>query len=213
MSRVPLPLLLAALAALAPAAVSTFDTDDEGWRIADFDFATATATLYDPSVVRPSFLPGGWITTGDEAPWCFLAAPAKFLGDASSALGTDLTYDTFVDENDGERYPAVVLQGAGMTAFHVSNPPGVDWTAVSIPLVGSSWSTAMDGSGAALTDAQLEALLGNLTGLFIEADWTALSLTETTGLDNVRLRTAPVPEPASLAAVALAAFAVRRRRR
>ena len=207
MSRLPFLLAFAALAAVAPAAVSTFDHDDEGWTTCNFDFGGSVASGFD----RPTYSSEGYVSTGDVDFWCFLAAPSKFLGDQSGAFGTSLTYDTSVDLNDGMAYPSAILQGGGRTLFSVGNAPGPSWTPTAIPLFGSAWSESFLPGGAPVGDAELRGVLGGLTGLFIEADWVNdQSTSETTRLDNVRLQT--VPEPGSLAALAFGAMALRRRR-
>jgi hypothetical protein len=52
-------------------------------------------------------------------------------------------------------------------------------------------------------------VLGNLSGLFIRGEYTT-GLIETPGLDNVNLAgvTAPVPEPSTLAMLAIAGVTV-----
>ena len=214
MIRLTFPILLLGLASFASAdIVSTFDVDNEGWRTCNVAFAFGKATVdtflpsgYSSTVGRP----GGALITSDEAAWQFFAAPSKFLGDVSSA--TRLTFDTFSSANDGLAYPAVVLTSGTTALYRIGNPPGTGWTSTEISFASSDWSFESAPGGAPVTDAQIQSVLSNLTGLYIEADWSS-SFDDITGLDNVRLNVAPVPEPTSLGAFALGAVAVLRRRK
>ena len=213
MIRLISPILLLTLAAVASAdVVSTFDADDEGWQTCNIAFGLGTATVdnfHPAGYSATGGNSGGALITDDEAPWQFFAAPSKFLGDVSSA--TRLSFDTFSSDNDGLAYPAVVLVSGTTALYRLGDPPGPDWTSTEILFSGSAWSLDWNPGGATVTDAQVQNVLSNLDGLYIEADW--FSGNETTGLDNVRLNVAPVPEPASFAAFALAGLATLRRRR
>ena len=71
----------------APLAVSTFNTDTEGWTI----FGDATGPVFEAAAGNP---PGDIIATDliTGIVW-FFNAPAKFLGDKSAASLQTLTFD------------------------------------------------------------------------------------------------------------------------
>ena len=213
MIRLFLPLLIFSLAAVASAdVVSTFDTDGEGWQTANVAFSIGSASvngLMPSGYSSTGGNPGGALITDDEAFWQFFAAPSKFLGNVSRA--TRLTFDTFSSDNDGLAYPTVMLTSGTTALYRIGNPPGTGWTSTEITFAGSEWSLDWNPGGETVSDAQVQSVLSNLTGLYIEADW--LSGDETTGLDNVRLYVTPVPEPASLGGLLFGALAFLRRRK
>ena len=215
MSRFSLLILFASLASASSAVVSTFDADAEGWKTVNIVFNDPTmpttvngqenATwVGDDGVPAGSLLRGE--TTGSGNDWRFFSAPSLFLGDQSGALGTSLTYDTKTDNADGARYPAVILRSGSTFLFAVAAPPQASWTAMSLPLVGASWSTNYQGTDG-VSDALLGSVLGSLDGLYIDADWYSLP-TERAWLDNVDLRSSPVPEPAALAPLGVGTLAM-----
>jgi hypothetical protein len=106
----------------------------------------------------------------------------------------------------------VILMGNGETLLWKSNPnlvPGPSWMSVSLAFVPSSDWHVGTSSGALAAVADFAHVLGNLSGLFIRGEYTT-GLTETPGLDNVRLAgvAASVPEPSTLAMMALASVTI-----
>src|SRR5262249_47754711 len=102
----------------------------------------------------------------------------------------------------------VILMGNGVTLLWKSNPdivPTPSWMSVSLNFVPSSEWHVETSNGALATAADFSNVLGNLSGLFIRGEYTT-GLTETPGLDNVRLvgAVASVPEPSTLMMMALA---------
>lgn len=213
MSRLYFSLLFAALAAASHAVLSNFDLGAEGWQTCNLDVVSGLSDDF----ATPDWLSGddghtGSLLTGDVAGFCFYTAPAKFLGAQSAAFGSTLSFDTYAPDNDGAVYPAVALRSGSTLLFHNALPPGKSWSTTSIPLTGSEWSLSPTENGSGVSDDQLQSVLGNLDGLFIQADWYfKFEGADTTGLDNVRL--GAVPEPASLAALGLGAAATVRRRK
>jgi len=206
-------LLAAGLSAVAPAVLDTFDADNQGWRTCNFSFAAGLANDFAPAGWSPEGgAPGGALLTPDVSDWNFFSAPEAYLGDRSGAFGTDLRFDTFASLEDGV-YPGAILTSGSIAVYAVGVPPGTSWTGVSIPLAGASWSLSPEPGGTPISDAMLRAVLSGLDGLYIEADWYVGE--DLTGLDNVRLDSAPVPEPPVGLALGPAAAALiwRRRRR
>lgn len=192
------------------AATSRFDTDTEGW----FAQGDSEGPL---TWVASGGNPGGHVqiddlTTGGVT---YFVAPAKFLGNQSAALDSLLTFDLMQVYPGGANQfdsPDVVLKGAGLTlAFDTSpNPNNGSWTAYAVPLSAGAWHLNSLG-GALATQVQMGAVLANLTGLSIRAEYQTGP--DVGHLDNVVL----VPEPASLAlllaGLGVVGLAARRTRR
>ena len=194
---------------------STFDSDADGWVVGDFFFSGGTAA---PTFVPTGGNPGGFVRTGDLFGWNAYQAPAKFLGNQSAAYGGNLHLEEQLLTSDGIDYPMVVISDGTTSLQFLTPPPGTSWTSFDIPLLASAgWQVALDDTGdpgPAATEAQLLAVLSNLSFLHIDADWQ--TGVDQDDLDNVRFESpAPVPEPATgaLMAIGLAAAGFRRRRR
>jgi Laminin B (Domain IV)/PEP-CTERM motif len=192
-----LSLFLLAAAALATpvahAASGTFDAGAEGW--------TAAGDIAAPlSWSASAGNPGGTVFIVDSATGgvTYFVAPAAYLGNQSAAFGTLLRFDlkqTFSGTPNPFNDEDLILQGAGLTlAFDTaSNPANGSWTSYAVPLSAGGWRLNTL-SGALASDAQILAVLGNLTSLRIRAEYQ--SGPDTGYLDNVVLTA--VPEPSSL---------------
>jgi hypothetical protein len=204
------------IAAVEAAVVSTFDADADGWT----QFQNTGGTL-DHFAAGGN--PGGHIAVTDyTGDWGYLAAPGKFL--APGAYGGSLSFDLKHLNGDGNTpvYGVRVgLQGAGFTLISEAAVPTNQWTSYLFALTeGTGWrifgNLSQNYSDAALapTKVQMQAILADLTGLYIAADYTnSCGLCGAVGpdrtyLDNVRIDTAAVPLPAALPLFAsgLAAF-------
>jgi hypothetical protein len=195
--------------------VSTFNTGDEGWRIVSFENLTtdnfSIKATYTPTFNATGGNPGGFISTTDQDDGDFtFSAPAKFLGNVSTATG--LSYDLIYPVGPINYQPTdVILMGNGETLLWKSNPdivPGPSWMGVSLDFVPSiDWHVSTSG-GALATGSDFANVLANLTGLFIRGEYST-GLVEMPGLDNARLiGVSAVPEPSSLVLLAIAAVGV-----
>ena len=212
-------LALSTLATVASAAaISTFDTDSENWSVVSFtnpnagDFSVLSTNA--PTFHATGGNPGGFISTVDPDNGDFMfSAPAKFLGNQSGA--GSLSYDLNYPVGNLDYKPVDIMLTDGATRLlWLSNPTpslGPSFTHVAVGLAPSANWHIGSNSGATPTAGDFQAVLSNLTGLFISGEYTA-GLIETPGLDNVRLS---VPEPASviLAAVGLVALPAMARNR
>jgi len=189
------------------AAISTFDTDAEGW--------TAAGDVEGPlSWSATGGNPGGHAVIDDRTTGgvTYFVAPAAFLGDQSAALGTDLTFDLmqiYPGSPDQFNSSDVVLQGGGLTLAHDTpvNPGNGVWTSYGVRLEAPGWRLNSL-SGAQATPEQFATVLSDLTALRIRAEYQTGA--DIGHLDNVAL----VPEPATWAmlGVGLAAIGVIGRR-
>jgi len=198
------------------AIVSDFTTGNEGWKVVSFENLTtdnfSVKATYIPDFHPSGGNPGGFISTTDQDNGDLtFSAPDKFLGNVSGATG--LSYNLIYPVGAINYQPTdVILMGNGETLLFKSNPdivPGPSWTGVNLDFIPSAeWHVGTSG-GALATVADFNNVLGNLSGLFIRGEFTT-GLIETPGLDNVRLDgvSAPVPEPRSLAIMALVSVTV-----
>lgn len=218
-------LAAAALAGSAHAATvsSHFDSGLDGW---------TTFGNEGPGQDGTSNLSnaGGYLHSVDFTDtWGWLLAPAAFTNAARSALGGDFSFDLrSLNNGDLTDYPVrVVLRSGGQAITATAFNPTSTFGSYSFSFDDSSTWRFTDASlqdpqsvGALASAADIQAVLGSLTGIFIAADYSGANSTvggfDHTDLDNVTLVTEPaaVPEPAglALAALGLGALALRRRR-
>jgi PKD repeat protein len=168
-------------------ASSTFDTDDDGWRITGDAQGDGTA----PDYFDTGGNPGGHICANDNVAggtWYF-SAPAKFLGDRTGAYGGTLAFDIKQSSTDDQfaQDDIVLRNGTRTIVYDFGNAtahPGTDWTAYSVPLDATDPGWTYD-SGGDVSPAAFRTLLGNLTGLSIRGEYVSGS--DTGCLDNVEL--------------------------
>ena len=195
--------------------VSDFSTNDEGWKVVSFQNLTtdnfSIIATYTPTFNPTGGNPGGYISTTDQDNGDLtFSAPAKFRGNVSGATG--LSYDLIYPVGAINYQPTdVILMGNGETLLWKSSPdivPGPSWMSVNLAFVPSGEWHVGTSSGALATAADFGNVLGNLSGLFIRGEYTT-GLTETPGLDNVRLAgVSAVPEPSALAMMTLAGVTI-----
>lgn len=169
----------------AEAVESRFDTDTEGWTIIDNGGFSGEAADYSSQ--------GGFIFHEENLfatdDWYF-RAPAKFRGNFSASYGTELTFD-LRQSASGEDFSLndIYLRGGGYTLTLQTDPPGVAWTAYSIPLVETGgWQL----NNRAPTRAEMLNVLADLTDLQIRGEFQFGA--DEGALDNVVLMTPAGPE-------------------
>ena len=163
-------------------AVSTFDSNAEGWTVIGDVSATPA---YHPTGGNP----GGYISSTDEAAgdtW-YWVAPAKFLGNKSAAYGGVLRYDLRQNPNDSE-FAAydVILEGAGLrVVLEATYAPYASWTSYIVVLDPRAGWFKDDGIGNPPTAGEMQAVLADLTALHIRGEYRDGD--DTGDLDTVRL--------------------------
>lgn len=197
-------------------ASSTFNTDREGWYSYSFallgngapNFLASFGGQSTPTWESTGGNPGGFIEQQDpDHGWQYFTAPAAFLGNQSAALNGSLTFDLIDLEDFGQSPnfgPTVGITDGTTVLVYGMTTIATSWQSymVTFPSSANGWFvTSLDGQQA--TPAQLEAVLGNLSGLYIRADWFGGSQTENNGeiigLDNVVLASpSGTPEPGTL---------------
>jgi hypothetical protein len=116
-------LLIINVSSAVPIAVSTFDSGDEGWLV-----VSTLGHSGSPDWSATGGNPGGYIydTDMDGGWWGFLA-PEKFLGDASDAFGSTLTFDFYGDTIQHETAAVVLADTTGIgiiTYVDLPDSPG-----------------------------------------------------------------------------------------
>ena len=197
----------------AVAQVSTFDSDHEGWGILN----DASSLSWQGTIGNPA----GSISAVDDGAgilW-FFSAPAAYLGDRSAAYGESLSWDILGIIGNQTTLPGradVMLVGGGLEIglSAAVQPVNGQWTSWAVTLDDSEdWrliTSLSNGTlgGTSATPAQIQSVLGDLTGLYIRGEYTNVA-GDSTALDNVML----IPGPGALPLLAGAAMLGQRRRR
>jgi hypothetical protein len=206
----------AALAGMASAdgIFSDFNTDAEGWIVADGDAPDNQSTTALPNYQSSGGNEAGFITT--PFPWpttAFFVAPDKFLGDQSGFFGGRIEVDRrFVEPRVSTDpyqidYAAdLTMTGADMTlAVDLVEVPIDHWDSYTIDLSASGGWFHLD-TGVAATDDEISALLGDLEDIRVRGNLN--DVFGNLAIDNFGL----VPTPGSVAVLGAAALMIRRRR-
>ena len=206
-----LPAVCLLLLALAPAAradaiaVSTFDTDAEGWNAVSVNGTHQVVGTAARSHTATGGNPGGAIFGSDfsSGTWYF-NAPTAFLGNMSAAYNGSLSFD--LRRSGGTLFNAadVVLVGGNpgnliTLTYDIANAPTSAWTSFDVWLNESGWRVGTL-AGPQATAEQMQTVLAALSALRIRGEYGAGADTE--HLDNVSLNgepPEPTPEPAALA--------------
>ncbi|MCU0420691.1 MAG: gliding motility-associated C-terminal domain-containing protein [Cyclobacteriaceae bacterium] len=165
---------------------STFDTGTEGWTAIDNQSGPT------PTFVASGGNPGGFIQVRDGVGGtaAYFVAPAKFLGNRASSYGQTLRFDLQVSITANSSTAGVRLTGGGLVLVKLLTPdfqlPVVrpNWSSYSFRLDESvAWRVGSTG-GPLATPAQIQTVLGALTELAINGEYSTTGADEG-GLDNV----------------------------
>jgi hypothetical protein len=210
-------LLISGASAQTVVASSTFDADDDGWQVREYNNNTNTFLAFDaPDYFSTGGNPGGHIGYTDTVPggWWYYA-PAKYLGDKSLSYGQRLSFDLKWVGGDsvGNNGPDVVLYDGTTHIRTQFTYPTDQWASYNATLSETGWhktNAAGTADNGVVTAAEFQTVLGNLQELRIRGDWRN-PLGDASRLDNVQLEA--VPEPTTIAALGLGALALLRRNR
>lgn len=181
----------------------TFDTDNQGWRRADF--GSSNYTLTDAG--EATWNAGGFIDGPDFSNWAFHMSPA-FVGNQSDLVGETLSFDYLTQNGGGLSAFIVFTSGAGSIyrdATWTADPNFVNYSFILDE--GHGWQYFDGVTSVAATNAHFNAVFSSLNRLGITAD--TANGGDYTAVDNV---VAGVPEPTTLGLLGLGALALRRRK-
>ena len=206
-------LLIINVSSAVPIAVSTFDSGDEGWLV-----VSTLGYSGSPDWSPTGGNPGGYIydTDMDGGWWGFLA-PSKFLGDASDAFGSTLTFDFYGSIIQHETAAVVFADTAGIGIItYVDLPDSPGQIAHREVTLNSSqtwyvYDFINDVQGGVATNGQISNTLSDLGYLLLGAEFADGygAEGELVAYDNVILN----PEPTTIALFALGAIFIRKRRK
>lgn len=167
---------------------STFDNNDDGWTALDSN------TGPTPTYQSTGGNPGGFIQVFDGVlgTATFYVAPSKFLGNKSAYYGGNLQFDLQVSVTPNSSTAGVRLTGGGLTLVKLLTPeftlPAIapEWSTYSFQLDESVAWRITSTTGPVATAAQIQTVLGNLTELAINGEYSTVGA-DGGGLDNVSL--------------------------
>lgn len=186
----------------AHALQSTFNSDAEGWTLAN--------DASGPTWAVSGGNPGGYIygtDLGDGRTWYFVS-PASWNGNLSAYKGGTLSYDINLLYKSGgyfDNTEVIIRSGSSHVDWNPTTPhqPALNtWTTYSVELTYANF-----GGNQALFDS----VMSNVTSIWIRGEY--ISGGDKEGVDNI-IMTAPVPIPGAmfLLAPGLAGIAAVRRR-
>jgi hypothetical protein len=175
----------------ATSIISTFDANDEGW----------TAETGEGAITYQSTggNPGGYLSIQDIGGSSYVVYPtSKFKGNLSEFNGGLLSYDiiaiypTIQQTIIGSGFGRMQLVGGGLSATfdYAPNPPipsPTQWLTYDVPMTAGAWNT---------TQENWEKILADVTYFDIALDLKPGE--DTIGLDNFKINSPVVPEPASM---------------
>lgn len=165
---------------------STFDSGAEGWTAVNYPFRThdpnpTTALLpFDNANGNPA----GSVRIGDIFSETGIAAPSTYLGQKLAYYGGSIVYDIFIRYTDGVDYPAVVLNGGGISLYYdAPTPPLNEWQRRTVPLTEAGWKVSTTHADA--SEIEFKQVLSELVGIYIYTEWNTGA--DDTNVDNFQM--------------------------
>ncbi len=203
-TRGALALIMASASLSAFALSYTFDTDNQGWMQADFNSSTLALTPIGPA----NWAVGGFLEEVDFSNWAFDISPVLSGGYQGS---TTVSFDLSIDDNESTAFPLLVLASPTEAVYRSEIPPADGaFHNYSYDLTDPTGWLYSDGVNfRAANQADITNVLTSLVVMGIDVDMN--DGPDHTRIDNVNLGV--VPEPFSLAALAVVPVLARKRRR
>ena len=179
-------LLVAAALGLAGTAsgqiTSNFDVDLEGWMVYNDG-----AITYDAAIGNPAG--SARISDFGSGSYFGFLAPAAYQGDKSSYYGGTLSFDLQTNNatGAGPTQPDIQINGAGITIVRdLPVPAAAVWVSHNIALDDTEGWLLDSTRGDAATEADIRAVLANITSLRIRGEFSTMT-SDITHLDNVSM--------------------------
>ncbi|HLT32463.1 MAG TPA: laminin B domain-containing protein [Aquaticitalea sp.] len=172
-----------------PLVQDTFAEDEAGWTIIGDAQGGYVAASYSPD----GGVTDGYIYADDDVlggVWYF-NAPDSYTGNRLEFYGASLTFSQFQDCDMSDQIEAadiVFSNGEQKITYQhgENNYPNVEWTNYNIPInADSGWIKGDYDSGILATEAEIKAVLANVTQFIIRGEFE--SGPDTGGLDNVMI--------------------------
>jgi hypothetical protein len=168
------------LATALGAIVSTFDDDADDWTVIN---DSAGVEFFEDGGNPDGHIQATDLATGGIYSF---AAPAKFLGDKSAFSGGTFQFDTRTDSVSPVANGTLFLQGAALTlALATPSPTGGVFQTVFASLDTSADWRIGSAFGAVATQAQIDAVLSDLTAILVPGEYGGDI--DTGSLDNVQM--------------------------
>lgn len=178
------------------AVTSAFSANADGWDVITALFPLSPLLSTHAAVHNPAGgNPGGYISITDpNENDTYFRAPSAYLGNMAAYQGGTLEYSLLINTSaiDYDYFDVVLQSGSTVLGFAAPLPPA-GWATHSVTLDAVPGWVDLS-TNLAPTAGEFQSVLGNLTGLFILAEYT-FGLIENVGLDSVAMT--EVPEPAS----------------
>jgi len=173
---------------------SSFDYNDEGWRVAGDAQGPSIIPYFDSTGGNP----GGYCYAVDDVAgdYWYWVAPDTFLGDKSASFARYLRFDLKQSNTTSQTNKAdVIMEGNGIKIYYdTSYNPDTSWTHYDVLLDTAGWERNNYGSGQAVTKSDFQQLLGNVTKLWIRGEYRFGP--DVGSIDNVVLEPAVSSVPA-----------------
>jgi len=167
---------------------SQFQTDAEGWIITGDAQGGYTEASYSPD----GGVLDGYIYADDDVAggvWYF-TSPNDYHGNKTEYYGATLKYSLFQESNRSNQFESadiIFRNGTDQITYVYSDPskyPTDEWTDYSINIsAGNGWLKGAYDSGVEATEADIKAVLSNVTEFSIRGEFE--SGADTGGMDNV----------------------------
>lgn len=169
---------------------SQFQTNAEGWIITGDAQGGYTEASYSPD----GGVQDGYIYADDDATggvWYF-TAPNSYHGDKNEYYGATLEFSLYQDSamSNQFNYNDIIFRNGNDQITYVHNPseyPTIDWKHYSVKIdVSGTWLKGAYNSGIEATEADIRAVLSNVTEFSIRGEFETGP--DTGGMDNIIIR-------------------------
>jgi hypothetical protein len=183
------------LAGRAAADLYTFNPTSQGWTVYDIPYTGShinggravggQAAPLDATAGQPA--PS--LRVADLAGETWIGAPVASLGARNELYGQVFAFDIYFRTRDNATYGSVGVEGPALSLWIAEPAPTLEmWLHRSYAFAPGAWHVDSI-AGPLATEAQIRAVLANVTGFYIHTEWTTGP--DDTSVDNVLIGTPP----------------------